>query len=167
MFSEQDIQNRLCLRPMTQGDLEEVVAIEQAGFSTPWTRNLFFQELSSPLSRNFTIWMTMEDRQVMAGYAIFWVVAGEVHLQKIAIKPEFRRRNAATCLMEALLQSARNEKCPTVILEVRRSNTAAIKLYEKFGFMIKGVRPSYYSEEGEDALIMGRDIPFPDESFEL
>jgi [ribosomal protein S18]-alanine N-acetyltransferase len=166
MFCEHCVQNRHLLRPMIQDDLDEVLAIEQASFLSPWTRPLFIQELSSPIARHLTLWTTMHERQVLAGYMIFWIVANEVHLQKIAVRPEFQRRNAATCLMKALFQSARDEQCRTVILEVRRSNTAALKLYEKFGLTIKGVRPCYYSEQGEDALILGTDLPDPDDSAE-
>jgi len=167
MFSENSIQNGQILQTMIPDDLEEVLSVEQSSFQSPWTRNMFIQELSSPIARNLTLWVTTGKSRVLAGYMIFWIVAKEVHLQKIAIRPEFRRRNVATCLMRALMHSAREEQCRTVFLEVRRSNAAAIKLYEKFGLNIKGVRPSYYSEQGEDALIMGMDLTDPEGSAEL
>nr|WP_272936611.1 ribosomal protein S18-alanine N-acetyltransferase [Syntrophus gentianae] len=144
---------------MTLKDLDEVLAIEQASFSSPWTRNMFVQELSISISRSLTLWMILPESSLLVGYMICWIVAGEVHLQKIAVKPESRRRHRATCLMKALFQSARDERCRSVVLEVRRSNIAAQKLYEKFGLVSKGIRRSYYSEEGEDALIMGTDLP--------
>ncbi len=147
------------LRPMTLKDLDEVLAIEQASFSSPWTRNMFVQELSNSISRSLTLWTILPESSVLVGYMIYWIVAGEVHLQKIAVKPEYRRRHWATFLMKALFQSAWDERCRIVVLEVRRSNIAAQKLYEKFGLVLKGIRRSYYSEEGEDALIMGMDLP--------
>jgi len=161
MFSEDCIQNGQILQTMIPDDLEEVLSVEQSSFQSPWTRNMFIQELSSPIARNLTLWVTTGKSRVLAGYMIFWIVAKEVHLQKIAIRPEFRRRNVATCLMRALMHSAREEQCRTVFLEVRRSNAAAIKLYEKFGLVIKCMRRSYYSEEGEDALTMGMDFTEP------
>jgi len=167
MFSESCFGKRPVLRAMIQDDLEDVLSIEQRSFISPWNRNMFIQELSSPIARNLTLWVTTGKSRVLAGYMIFWIVAKEVHLQKIAIRPEFRRRNVATCLMRALMHSAREEQCRTVFLEVRRSNAAAIKLYEKFGLNTKGVRCSYYSEQGEDALIMGMDLTDPEGSAEL
>lgn len=146
---------------MIQDDLEEVLSIEQRSFLSPWNINMFIEEISSPIARNLTLWVTTDEEPILAGYLIFWMVAGEVHLQKIAVRPEFRRRNAATCLMKALMNSAREERCRSIFLEVRRSNSAAIKLYEKFGLIIKGMRRSYYSEQGEDALIMGLDFTAP------
>jgi len=161
MFSESCFGKRPVLRAMIQDDLEDVLSIEQRSFLSPWNRNMFIQEILSPIARNLTLWVTTDEEPILAGYLIFWMVAGEVHLQKIAVRPEFRRRNAATCLMIALMNSAREERYRSIFLEVRRSNSAAIKLYEKFGLVIKGMRPSYYSEEGEDALIMGMDFTEP------
>jgi len=159
MFSESGIPNGFLLEPMTPDDLGEVLAIEEASFTAPWTRNIFTQEFSTPMARSLTVRINTMTHQILAGYAIAWIVADEVDIQKIAVKPDFRRRGTATCLLKALLQSARKEGCLTATLEVRRSNTAAIRLYEKLGFVVKGIRQCYYVEQGEDALIMGTAIP--------
>lgn len=163
MFAECSLQNGRIYRPMTYEDLEEVLGIEEASFPSPWTKNMFIQELSTPFARNLTLWTPCEKR-VLAGYLIFWMVAGEVHLQKIAVTEAFRRLGGASCLLKALLQSARKEQCRIIILEVRRSNIAARNLYEKFGFKITGIRRSYYSEEGEDALLMALELSDQEES---
>jgi len=166
MSSEIGLPNGFVLEPMTPAHLEEVLAIEDASFKAPWTRNLFAQELATSIACSLVIRITIKDRQILAGYAIFWIVANEVDIQKIAVKPDYRRLGTATCLLKALLQSARDKGCTAATLEVRRSNTAAIRLYEKLGFVVKGIRRCYYSEQGEDALIMGTDIPSLIGSFE-
>ncbi|WP_408997894.1 ribosomal protein S18-alanine N-acetyltransferase [Syntrophus buswellii] len=158
MFSDFRRGDHGILRAMDQEDLDEVMAVEKASFQAPWTRAMFLQELSTSISRCVTLREPEGEGRRLAGYMIYWMFAQEAHLQKIAVRPECRRRHAADCLMKALLQTAREERCRTVILEVRRSNTAARKLYEKFGLTVKGIRSSYYPEEGEDALIMGADL---------
>lgn len=159
MCSEPGLPNGFSLEPMARGDLDDVLAIEEVSFLSPWSRALFTGELSTPASRTLTIRLDRRGSRVLAGYAVFRLAADEMDILKIAVKPEFRRRGLATCLMKALIQSARKEQCVKVFLEVRRSNAAAIRLYEKLGFVIQGVRRLYYSEQGEDALVMGMDIP--------
>jgi len=158
MFSDFCSGDHVILRAMGQEDLDEVMAVEKASFQAPWTRAMFLQELSTSFSRCVTLRESEGEDGRLAGYMIYWMFAQEAHLQKIAVRPECRRRHAAACLMKALFQTVREEPCRTVILEVRRSNTAARKLYEKLGLTVKGIRRSYYLEEGEDALIMGADL---------
>jgi len=167
MSSENGRSNSFLLEPMTPDDLEDVLAIETAAFPSPWSRNLFLEEFSSSVARNLTIRISSRGRSILVGYAVFRIAADEVDIQRIAVKPEFRRRRAATFLMKALLQKAGKEGCTQAFLEVRPSNEAAIRLYEKLGFVVKGIRKSYYVEQGEDALVMGRDIPAGSGSSEL
>ncbi len=156
MFSESGFPPHFLLMPLNREEIEDILAIEQACFSLPWTRNIFLHELSSPLSRNLASWSVTPERRLLVGYAFFWIVADEMELQKIAVRPEFRRQGAATALVEALLATAQQESCLAAFLEVRHSNRSAIRLYEKLGFVVKGIRRGYYSESGEDALIMER-----------
>jgi [ribosomal protein S18]-alanine N-acetyltransferase len=88
------------------------------------------------------------------GYHCAWVVFDELHLQNLAVHPDWRRKGIGSLLVRHALELGRGKKTRTAILEVRRSNEEALGLYRKFGFEVVGVRRNYYPEEGEDALVM-------------
>lgn len=140
------------IEKMTRDDLPEVLEIEGACFATPWSERMFRHEMLSPLSRNLVA-KRLADRK-LAGYINFWVFAGEVHLNNIAVAPAFRRMGAGRQLMDGMVETARQERAVWLTLEVRPSNTAAIALYEEYGFRVRGIRPRYYSDTFEDAFIM-------------
>jgi ribosomal-protein-alanine N-acetyltransferase len=143
-----------------EGDLEEILAIENDSFPTPWTPGLFRSEMANPISR-MVIGRSAAGGEVV-GYAVFWRVADEIHLHNIAVRRDLRRGGIAATLLEEVLRRCRPEGARFVTLEVRRSNIAAQKLYERFGFAVSGVRRGYYTDTGEDALIMSADLE-PDE----
>jgi [ribosomal protein S18]-alanine N-acetyltransferase len=143
---------------MSVTDLDEILSIENTSFSTPWTRNMFLQELHLAMSRNLVARVQREAVMQIAGYMIYWIVAGEINIQRIAAGRDIRRSGVASKLMEEVIRISYEDGCTDCILEVGRSNEHAIKLYEKFGFTVRGVRPLYYNETGEDALIMGADL---------
>lgn len=148
-------QERLTIRHMTEEDLGEVLAIERASFSEPWTDTLFRQELSFPLSNCRTA-STAEGEIV--GYSVFWIIGDEVHLHTIAVKEDQRRQGVAPVLMSDMIKWARQCGARRATLEVRPSNTWARKLYDKFGFQVRGIRPLYYAATGEDALVMWAEL---------
>lgn len=139
---------------MTNDDIEDVAHLEQVSSAEPWSVDLFRQELSSPLSVN----LVADDGGIICGYLVFWIAAGEVQIQNIAVSENLRRRGIADKLMKEMLNIAKTGNACTATLEVRSSNESAIKLYEKFGFVVKGCRERYYSDTKEDALIMWADI---------
>ncbi len=94
----------------------------------------------------------------LLGFAIFWVVHDELHILNVATAPAHRRRGVARAVMEASIEFARGKKCTLATLEVRRSNEGAIDLYKSFGFRAVGIRPNYYVDEGEDAIVMVLDL---------
>jgi ribosomal-protein-alanine N-acetyltransferase len=143
---------------MVTGDLDEIISIENSSFSTPWSQNMFLQELQLKMSRNFVAKIEMNQTKEIAGYMTCWVVAGEIHIQRIATRKDVRRSGIASKLMEEMIRQSTEDGCTWSTLEVGRSNEGAIKFYENFGFSIQGVRPLYYAERGEDALIMGADL---------
>ncbi len=143
------------IRDMTEGDLEEVMAIECTVFPEPWSTNMFRQELHLPLSRNLTARIVGGG---IVGYITFWIIAGEVHLHTVAVKRDRQRRGVASALMEAMIRRAQKEGVCHATLEVRPSNERARRLYERFGFTVKGIRPCYYADTKEDALIMWADL---------
>ena len=131
-------------------DLPEVLDIERASFSNPWTGALFLQELDVAFSRIFVV---RHRGKAVAGYLCRWFVVDEVHILNVAVSPRFRSRGIGKRLMEEALREAREGRAVAVTLEVRRSNGAARRLYESLGFEEVGARPNYYGR-GEDAIIL-------------
>ena len=143
---------RIEIRPMTEGDLDEIMQIERKSFPTPWSRRLFERELLLPYAYAFVALEAPVDRVV--GYLCFWLVEGETHILNLAVHPESRRRGIGSLLLRHGLEYSREKGAREITLEVRRSNYKAISLYRRFHFEPEGVRLRYYSDSGEDAVIM-------------
>jgi len=141
-----------------EGDLREIIAIERASFLTPWSENIFRNEMTSPISRMLVGRSYHLQKRLVAAYLVYWCVEDEIHIHNIAVHPELRRNGIATRMLEEALRRSRRENACRATLEVRRSNLPAQRMYEKFGFSVKGVRPGYYSDTREDALIMWADL---------
>ena len=139
----------LAIRPMTVADLDSVLDIERASFSSPWKREHFLQEIHSHLS--FPHVAVNEDTVV--GYVCFMSLFEEAQIMDIAVDPKVRGKGVASQLMERAITVAREKGAERLVLEVRESNAAAIRLYESFGFERYFVRKGYY-EGKEDALLM-------------
>lgn len=135
-------------------DLDAVLAIEEASFNNPTTREWYESELQRP-DVCFVYLMRLEEEGV-AGFCAFWKVVDQIHINNLAIHPTFRGRGLGTRLLRAVLDEAEQLGAPHATLEVRRSNTPARRLYEHAGFAIAGVRTSYYTNPIEDALILSR-----------
>jgi ribosomal-protein-alanine N-acetyltransferase len=143
---------------MREADLPEILAIENESFPLPWPAAMFIKELNNANAQCLTARVNFGPKSVLGAYIIFWIVADEAHLHNLAVKKEFRRQSLAFHLLKAMQEIARQVGIRAQTLEVRQSNTAAIKLYEKCGFVVKGIRPLYYPETHEDALIMWADV---------
>lgn len=143
---------------MSPADLDEILPIEFASFPTPWSRSLFMKEFQHTLGRHLVAKTKRSGCDEIAGYISYWVIADEVHLQHIATREDLRRSGVASRLCAEMMLRALTEGARRITLEVRRSNVSAIKLYEKFGFIVKGIRPGYYDDTHEDALIMWADV---------
>lgn len=147
------------IRKMTAADLDAVMEIQKVSFKNPWSLELFRRELSHEWS---TIFLAEEPQpggeKQLAGFLIFWLVHDEVHILNVATALDYRRRGVAKLLLEHCLARGRQHRCTLATLEVRRSNDAAKGLYEAFGFRPVGVRPNYYVDEGEDAIVMVLDL---------
>lgn len=135
---------------MRNDDLPGVLAIERVSFSTPWSERMFREELSSSLCRSL---IGIIDADV-AGYVHYAIVLDEIYLRNIAVHQDYRRCGIATMLLVEMARTSYEKGGRWCTLEVRRSNTDAINLYEKYGFERKGIRPLYYRDTREDALIM-------------
>ncbi len=147
------------IRRMQPEDLAAVMSIQRVAFRNPWSTELVRRELTHEWS---TILLaeepTPEGSMRLLGFSIFWLVQDELHILNVATAPEHRHRGVARAVLSATLDEARDHRCTVATLEVRRSNEAALNLYRSFGFRAVGIRPNYYVEEGEDALVMVLDL---------
>jgi ribosomal-protein-alanine N-acetyltransferase len=137
-------------RPMVPEDLDEVMAIERTSFRYPWSSRFFLEELQVPCARSV---LALIDGKIV-GYVLFWLLADEVDVHNIAVHANFRRQGIGQALLRQVLAQARQRTSSRVTLEVRVSNMPAQKLYQSVGFVCTGLRKAYYSDDGEDALIM-------------
>jgi len=136
-------------------EIDAVLAVEQASFSNPWTREMYLAELENR-GVSFCFLARDHERRVV-GFCSFWRVLDELHINNLAVLPEFRRAGVASALLTYVLREGAKLGARRATLEVRRSNDAARLLYERFGFSIAGVRRAYYTNPIEDALILWRD----------
>ncbi len=143
------------IRSLSLADLPQVIGIERRAFPTAWSPAMFALELSKPSTIALAAVLPGAPRsRRLAGYLICSRYADVWHLMNVAVDAPLRRQGIAVALMAAMIGRAGPEESFT--LEVRPSNTAAITLYERFGFRRVGMRPGYYRDTGEDALIMWR-----------
>jgi len=140
----------LILRPMQEADLRQVLHIERRSFTIPWS-DVTFRGL---LRRRSTALLVAERAGRVVGYAVLWFAADEAELGDMAVLPEARRRGLGRWLLDGALSEAARRGAKRVFLEVRESNVGARGLYELAGFEAVGVRPDYYSEPQEDAILM-------------
>jgi [ribosomal protein S18]-alanine N-acetyltransferase len=141
----------LRIRPMTIADLPAIHLIERASFSTPWPPQAYRQELETNRLAQYLV-ASLGDEIV--AYGGLWLMVDEAHVTTFAVHPRFRRRRIGERLLLALLDLSLDRHAREATLEVRLSNLAARRLYEKYGFRPVGIRPRYYSDNQEDALIM-------------
>ncbi|HEY0715342.1 MAG TPA: ribosomal protein S18-alanine N-acetyltransferase [Polyangia bacterium] len=144
------------LQPMRETDLDEVMEIEQRSFRSPWSRPVFLEELGRPWAF-LDVVRTSGEGGVVA-FCNYWRVADEVHLLKVATHPDFRGLGLGARLLGHICSFGRTHACRLVTLEVRRSNETAQRLYRRFGFQSVGIRPNYYVDDNEDALVMLRSL---------
>jgi len=140
---------------MEEDDLPLVCAIESLSFSNPWHESIFRGEIyNQPISFPFVI--IHKDLKRVIGYILFWQLKEEVHINNIALHPDFRRRGIGEAVLRKMLNRVQREGAKFVSLEVRPSNLAALGLYRKLGFKIIGRRKDYYLTPREDAVILGK-----------
>jgi ribosomal-protein-alanine N-acetyltransferase len=139
------------IAPMRRRHLRGVVRIEQQTNHRPWSSSLFAGELALPQSRRYVVAL---DGAVVCGFGGVMLTGHEAHVTNIAVHPVHHRRGIGTRLMTVLMGACRAAEVDDVTLEVRMSNRGAQEMYRRFGFAPGGVRPRYYADVGEDALIM-------------
>jgi [ribosomal protein S18]-alanine N-acetyltransferase len=143
-------------RASEAADLDDVAALEAECFTNPWTREMLEQEVRQ--SQVARVYVLRTDGYRVAAFCTCWLVYDELHINTIAVHPDLRRRGLATLLMRHLLNEAESEGAHRALLEVRRSNVPAQRLYEALGFVVAGTRRNYYSHPDEDALVLTRTV---------
>jgi ribosomal-protein-alanine N-acetyltransferase len=141
----------------SERDIDDILRIESLSFTNPWTREMYLSELEH---RDVAFFYIARDAVGEAiGFCSCWRVLDEIHINNLAVLPEHRRSGVASALLERALADGAARGSPRATLEVRRSNVAALRLYEKFGFTVTAVRRGYYSQPDEDALVLWREPP--------
>jgi ribosomal-protein-alanine N-acetyltransferase len=145
---------------MTEHDLLEVVEIEEKSALSRWGWNAYYAELQGPNSRFMLVVRSggerLDEGDCIAGYIVARLVAGEIHINNVAVRQPFRRRGLGCALLNQILERAKRENATIALLEVRAGNLAAQALYRKCGFRPVSRRRNYYSGPQEDALVMSR-----------
>ncbi len=137
--------------PMTIEDAKELENLDQLCFAVPWSEKSFQEEAQNPLA---TYFVAKEDDKIV-GYGGIWNVSGEGQITNIAVHPDMRKKGIASEILKRLISSS--ESFEKIFLEVRESNTAAICLYEKYGFKKCGIRKNFYHSPTENGIIMIRE----------
>ncbi|SMP67263.1 ribosomal protein S18-alanine N-acetyltransferase [Anoxynatronum buryatiense] len=142
------------IRAMTAADIPGVIDIEKASFTTPWTHHAFRLELKNQLA----VYRVAVVAGKIAAYGGMWLIIDEAHVTNVAVHPGHRGQHWGENIMHVLMADACSRGLLRMTLEVRKSNDPAIALYRKLGFRMSGIRPGYYQDTGEDALIMWAEL---------
>jgi ribosomal-protein-alanine N-acetyltransferase len=143
---------------MKKSDIDQVLAIEQASFSQPWSKNLFLSEFRSPLISKLLVSLAGDPvLRRITGYLIYWLVEDEMHILNLAVAPAWRRQGIARALVVEGVRRGHAQKVTRAFLEVRASNREAQKLYSSLGFTGSFIRRDYYDHPVEDAVVMTLD----------
>ncbi|WFD10007.1 ribosomal protein S18-alanine N-acetyltransferase [Tepidibacter hydrothermalis] len=148
------MENNIVIRNLQEKDIDDLVEIEELCFKTPWTKHSLQKELKNKLAR----YKVIEKDSKIVAYAGIWFVVDEGHITNVAVHPDHRGLGHGNQIIEALIDECAKSNIISMTLEVRKSNDTAIKLYKKYGFKLSGIRPGYYTDTQEDALIMWKDI---------
>ncbi len=142
-------------RSMEVRDLDQIMIIELESFTTPWSKESFRVEIEENILAKYFI---AEIDGKVVGYGGIWLILDEGHITNIAVSKEYRGLGVGNRLVEALIIHCRENDIRNMTLEVRESNLVAQNLYKKYGFLEYGIRPNYYADDHEDALIMWKII---------
>ncbi len=136
--------------PMDSTSIKFIQNISELSFPISWS----YESLQSELDNKFAKYVVLKKGNSIVGYGGMWVIVDEAHITNIAVHPDARGVGAGDMIVDALFRICRKQKVTAITLEVRVSNFVAINLYEKHGFEKESIRPRYYEDNGEDAVIM-------------
>lgn len=143
--------NEIEIRVANLEDIFSIYEISTLCFPISWSITSIKGELTSNTHARYVVAV---ENDIVVGFAGLWIIVDEGHVTNIAVHPDFRRKGIGTLLMDKLMFISKNENLIGLTLEVRKSNLSAQNLYKQFGFIEEGVRKNYYSDNGEDAIIM-------------
>ena len=147
--------NKGLVRPMRLDDLDIILEIEHASFSTPWSLESFKAEL---IDNEYARYLCLELEGRVIGYMGLWFILDEGHITNIAITPAHRGQHWGELLMRSMIEKMMEQGMERMTLEVRVSNSLAQSLYKGLGFASAGIRKGYYADNGEDAMIMWAEL---------
>jgi ribosomal-protein-alanine N-acetyltransferase len=148
----------LITRGVIDRDLDGILAVDAVTFTNPWTREMYeWEARRSDVSRLYVAYP--QAGGALIAYCSVWVIYDELHINNLAVHPDWRRLGVARALLDVVLREAGDAGAQAATLEVRRSNAPALKLYEGLGFAVEGVRRGYYTQPDEDALVLWRRPP--------
>ena len=162
-MSNEMITSEYSLRPVTEEDLPKLVEIEQKVHVAPWSLAHFHAELDKPYSQVLVLTDDETDSQI-AAYVVYWLMLDECEILNIAVDLPFRGLRFAKRMLRQVVNAATHKDLKRVVLDVRKTNQAAIQLYQGLGFTITQVRKNFYSN-GEDAYQMT--LPLKDDSIQF
>jgi ribosomal-protein-alanine N-acetyltransferase len=140
---------------VSPSEIDAILAIEEASFTNPWTREMYLAELQNEGVSFF--YLARDPERQTIGFCSVWRVLDELHINNLAVLPAYRRAGIGSALLTHALDEGARLGARRATLEVRRSNEAARQLYERFGFSVVGVRHGYYNNPVEDALVLWRE----------
>lgn len=143
----------LVIREAEVRDIDHIVKLDELCFSVPWSRESIAREI---IDNHLAFYIVAEIENTVVGYAGLWSIVDEGHITNVAVHPNFRKKGIGEALVKVILDNSIRNGLKSHTLEVRFSNEAAIRLYEKMGFKAAGLRKKYYEDNGEDAIIMWR-----------
>jgi len=144
------LQGKIKIRRMGKEDIPRASHIERLSFPNPWSSNIFSVELEK---EDFAFYYVMEYQHSLVAYGGYWKIRNEAHLITFAVHPSFRRKGLGSQLLQHLLKEIEKQNLDKVTLEVRSSNSTAQKFYQEFGFKRIAIRPQYYIDTDEDAIV--------------
>lgn len=145
---------QILIRDIHEQDISYIASIDAMAFSTPWSENLFLNEIRKPSSiARIAVFGDMP-----AGYIFAEQMFDEGQIFRLAVHPDYRKMKVATMLLENVIEELRSRFCRSAYLEVRASDSVAQRLYRNFGFKVSGIRKGYYTAPQEDAVIMMLEI---------
>ena len=144
----------IVIRRMHLEDVRAVITLDRASFPLPWSERAYRLELTENTAAHLFVAETAGERPRVIGYGGFWFLVEEAHISTLAVDPCYRRKGIGGRLLRHLLREARKLGAETVTLEVRASNREAQALYRKHGFEVRAIKPRYYRDNDEDALLM-------------
>lgn len=141
--------NNLSTCLMDESNLNEVLQINNICFSPPWS----IESLRNELNNKFSKYILLKNNHSVIGYAAIWIIIDEAHITNVAVHPDYRGIGGSNLLMDEIIKICSESDLPAITLEVRESNTVAINLYRKYGFVEEGMRKNYYGEN-QNAILM-------------